>query len=154
MIRNALERLPAQGLQRAGVALAVLALTLAGCQNPSPAAAPQADAKSAAQEYSVRGTIVGPTADGREWRIRHEAIPTFVGVDGTLEPMDSMTMPFPATDPALFAGLAAGDRVLFRFRVDWEGSPPLAVLAVEKLPPDTRLSFETPEPAPSAPGNP
>lgn len=129
---------------------ALAVLSLAACQpsaDPSasasgstsgtPAAAPQA-----AREYLVKGLVNGVAADGREIRIHHEPVPEFVGIDGQAEPMDAMIMPFPVSDKALVAGLAPGDRVSFTFRVDWEGQRPLDVIRIEKLPPETRLSFE------------
>ena len=114
-----------------------LLLTAACHQTEAPAAPTQN-----ARDYQVRGLVNGVAADGKEIQIHHEAIPEFVGIDGQSEPMDPMTMPFPVADPALLAGITKGDRIRFTFRVDWDGAMPLAVTAIEKLPPETRLSFE------------
>ena len=62
--------------------------------------------------------------------------------DSEVVGMDSMTMPFPLADPALAAGLAAGDRIEMEFEVRWNGDDPLLITALEKLPPETRLAFE------------
>lgn len=108
----------------------------AGCKPAEQAAAPA----RAAREYQVKGLVGGVSP--KEIQIHHEAIPDFVGIDGTSEPMESMTMPFPVADPALVAGIAAGDRIDFTFRVDWDGKQPLVVTRIEKLPAEARLAFE------------
>ena len=110
----------------------------AGCKpaEPPPPSGPPA------REYQVKGLVGSVSADGKEIHIHHEAIPEFVGIDGQAEPMESMSMPFPVADPALAQGIAAGDRIDFTFRVDWEGKRPLEVTRVAKLPADARLSFE------------
>lgn len=118
------------------------ALSLAGCAPAEKAPEAASAAPQAAREYLVKGLVNSVAADGREIQIHHEAVPEFVGIDGQPEPMDSMTMPFPVADPALVRGIAAGDRVSFTFRVDWDGKQPLAVTRLEKLPPETRLAFE------------
>lgn len=125
---------------------ALAVLWLAACQPsadpPAGTSAAPAAAAQAAREYLVKGLVNSVAADGREIQIHHEPVPEFVGIDGQPEPMDVMTMPFPVSDKALVAGLAPGDRVSFTFRVDWEGQRPLDVIRIEKLPPETRLSFE------------
>ena len=75
--------------------------------------------------------------------VRHEAIPGFKNEDGEVVGMDTMSMPFPLADQALVAGLAPGDRIAMDFEVNWHGGNPLEVTAIEKLPEDTRLDFET-----------
>ncbi len=134
-------------------ALLLLALALVsacGSEPPAPA-----------ESYRVRGLVRQlPARAGGEVQIRHEAIPDFKNADGEVVGMDSMTMPFPVADAGLLAGIEAGDRIEMEFVVRWSGGHPLEIVAMEKLPPETRLAFETapeaeaepaeaePEPAP------
>jgi hypothetical protein len=61
--------------------------------------------------------------------------------------MASMTMPFPV-EPGAFRGrLEVGDRIEFRFMVDWAG-PAFRVEHIERLPPSTRLRFGPATPRP------
>ena len=96
--------------------------------------------------YRVRGVVRQlPAADRapRELAVRHEAIPQFKSSDGEVVGMESMTMSFPLADPGLADGLAVGDKIEMEFEVRWEGGNPLSITAVEKLPPETPLAFET-----------
>jgi Cu/Ag efflux protein CusF len=127
---------PPHSPQGDGARVLVLLLVLLGCgQAPPEDAAPE----TSAAVYEVRGVVRQlPAADqpSKEVQIRHEAIPDFVDMEGRQVGMDAMTMPFPVKDLQLLDGIAVGDRVLFRFRVDWNGSPPLELVAMEKLPPE------------------
>ena len=118
-----------------------LALFMASCNGSSP----DPDESSAAS-YRTRG-VVRQLAKGpaQELFIHHEAIPTFVNMDGEVQGMGSMAMPFPVSETALPDDLQVGDKVSFEFEVNWTGSPPMRLLALEKLAPDTLLSFEMPE---------
>ncbi len=120
---------------------ASLTLVLTACDSQSQVA-PQATAVQAAREYTVRGVVRQVAADGGEITIHHEAVPEFVGISGETEAMDSMSMPFPVVEKLLLEGIAAGDKVSFRFRIDWDGKVPLSVVALEKLPAETELDFE------------
>jgi len=97
------------------------------------------------QSYTVRGEVValpgggGPTD---HLRIRHESIPSFVGFDGNVVGMASMTMPFPTADDVDLSGLAPGDKIEFTLVVRWEGSPGYQITEIHKLPPDTVLDFD------------
>ena len=98
-----------------------------------------------ADRYEVRGIVRQlPKGSTQELYIHHEAIPTFVNIDGEIEPMGSMAMPFPVADANLPQDLKAGDKVTFQFEVSWNGSPPLRLIHLEKLPPETLLAFEIP----------
>ena len=110
-----------------GLWLVALALAAFGCGR---------DAATPAAVYEVRGVVRQlPAAEtpSPEIVIRHEAVPDFVDMGGRRVGMEAMTMPFPIRDASLLDGIAVGDEVLFRFRVDWDGSPPLEVVALEKL---------------------
>lgn len=132
---------------------ALAALFAAACQPAGPPgkkseapAQTTAESLSRARDYQVKGQIRSISADRREVQIHHEAVPGFIGIAGMPEPMDSMTMPFPVADPALLEGLAAGDRIEFTFRVEWDGKLPLSVVEIAKLPADARLAFEKENP--------
>ena len=113
---------------------------------------PAADSEPTVQSYTVRGIVRAlpdPARQGTDLYVHHEAIPDFVNDRGESVGMDSMAMPFPVADPTVLDGVAVGDRVTMRFEVEWDGSPPLRVVALEPLPADTVLDFETPAPEPS-----
>lgn len=119
-----------------------LSLVMTACSG-----SPETDADAPkAQSYESRGIVRQLAAPpGQEMQIHHEAIPTFVDMDGEVVGMGSMSMPFPVADTELPADLQAGDKVSFTFEVSWTGSPPMRLLSLEKLPADTVLSFETTE---------
>jgi len=98
------------------------------------------------RRYQVRGQVVRPvdtSAAERSLWITHEAIPDFVGIDGEVEGMHSMTMPF-ALDPSLeTSGLAKGTKVRFELTVDWAAAQAGTITAIEILPAETTLSFES-----------
>ncbi|MEM8963209.1 MAG: copper-binding protein [Acidobacteriota bacterium] len=111
-------------------------LSLGGCAEPAP---PEPDAV-----YTTRALVrqIPITGDPRsELQLTHEEVPEYENRKGEVVGMKSMTMPFPIDD-ALLTGIEAGDRVEFEFAVRWEGSPPLEVVRIDKLPADTLLSFE------------
>lgn len=121
----------------------VLTLGVIACGetgNPPPAPSPTA------QIYEVRGIVrqlpTDPDAAGAEILIRHEAIPDFVEMNGETSRMGAMSMPFPIDDSKLLEGLEPGDKVTFEFAVDWEGSPPLRLLKLSKLPAETILELD------------
>lgn len=122
--------------------IAVIALLALACSTPPET---PSTASSEARTYEVRGLVQklpnGATPAPQEILIRHEAIPDFVDIHGQQVGMDAMTMPFPVTQPALVDGIAVGDKISFQFEVSWESSPPLRMKTIEKLPPETELSF-------------
>lgn len=88
---------------------------LLGCgasQAQSPVAT-EDDAPAAAEERSPRYTTHGTIEELREERgqiiVHHENIPGY---------MPEMTMPFLIEDPALFQGLAVGQRIELTFSVE------------------------------------
>ena len=115
-----------------------LALTLAACHRPSQnsGAAP-----APAKRYAVRALLVSlPEQPSDEVTLRHEAIPDFTDQSGAVVGMDSMEMPFPSAKGAPLAGLAAGDKVLATFSVDWSQGR-YAVESIKKLPHETQLEL-------------
>lgn len=134
--------------------LCLLAVLLLGaCGGGEPAETGEDEAAGPAdQSYTVRGEVVAPPdrerRGVRQLRVRHEAIPDFVGFDGEVVGMASMTMPFPVAPDVSLEGVEPGDPVELTFEVRWEGSPPLRIVGLRKLPPGTALDFETEEPLP------
>ena len=118
---------------------ALIVLSLGACGGSSSESTESAS-------YTTRG-IVRQLGDGpsQELFIHHEAIPSFVNIDGEVQGMDSMAMPFPVDEAALPGDLQVGDKVSFEFEVNWTGSPPMRLLSLEKLPPETLLAFEMPQ---------
>ena len=135
------------------ISLALLAAACGGPEkgsgtaavNNAPGASSAEADPNAPREYASRGRVKRLSAEGKEIFIHHEAIPEFIGMGGNPEPMKSMTMPFPV-DPQLTREIAIGDAIQFRFRIDWDGAKPLELIAIEKLPAETRLAFEKDQP--------
>src|SRR5688572_9876730 len=96
--------------------LAVAVAALAACSgsgtSPTAAPTPPNPATVPAGEYDVRGTLVAVDRARRIVEINHEAIPNL---------MPAMTMPYEAAEDVALDGLAAGDRVRGRLRVDARG---------------------------------
>lgn len=137
-------------------ALAFLAATLSACSEKSQDQTPDAAAPPEnLQVYTVRGEIEALPSETTDLRIHHEAIPEFIGPDGTVQGMQSMTMAFwPPQGLSLedarikdldLTGLAPGDKVSFTFEVvhdpETNAIKGYYATAVKKLPPDTALDF-------------
>jgi hypothetical protein len=109
-----------------------LSLGLAACSSGPPAHDPGAD------RISARGRVTEVRSDGL--LIFHERIDKMRSVTGKIEPMDPMAMVFTSGSTSI-AGIAAGDLVRFDFTVDYKKPPPLRLVSIEKLPPDTKLEL-------------
>ena len=98
------------------VVLAVAVAALAACSGngagPTAPLRPPDPSTVPAGEYDLRGTLVAVDRGRRIVEINHEAI---TGL------MPAMTMPYEAAEGVLLDGLAAGDRVRGRLRVDARG---------------------------------
>lgn len=117
--------------------LAALAVA-AGCRDGASPARPGA----AARRYTVRGEVVRVSTDAPapELSIRHEAIPDFADRSGATVGMAAMVMPFSVARDVPLGGLAPGDKIRFRFAMDWSANR-MEIEAVEELPPETPLDF-------------
>lgn len=138
-------------MQRAVFALLALSLSF-GCRDspkaspPAPATAPSgsapapapANSEPAAERYRVRGKIVSLAAE--ELELHHERIPAIRGYDGTVKPMESMTMPF-GRNQMSFANLAVGDAIEIQFTVHFDAEPTLRLVEIVKLPAGTKLEL-------------
>ena len=131
--------LPATGLLALSIAL------LAACSGESQPAAEEAISTSPPPVvYEVRGVIADLPPEGQplDWMaIQHEAVPDFVGIDGEVEPMHTMTMRFPVGEGVDLSSSAVGDKIAFELEVDWEAGEPARVLAMSPLPAETELDF-------------
>ncbi len=116
----------------------VFLLTMAalGCTPPAPPL-PAPD-----HVYTTRGRIerLQDRTDDHV-RILHEAIPEFVGVDGAVTGMGSMTMPFTIAEGVSLAGAGPGSKVAFTFESRWAGPVPLLVTSLKLLPAQTELTL-------------
>ena len=123
-------------LSSALVLTLALALPLACKQKPTTRVGPSA------QRYTVRGEVVGVEGPegGRSFVIRHEAIPDFVDATGARVGMAPMTMTYRAGPGAADADAKPGDKVRFRFAMDWKTNA-MELEAIERLPPDTALEL-------------
>jgi len=99
--------------------------------------------------YTVRGEIQevpDPEDPLSGLYIRHEAVDDFVGMDGEIQGMDSMTMPFPAAEDLTFEGIEPGDKIEFTLEVSYDADPILQVTEIRKLPDDTELKLRQARP--------
>ncbi len=118
------------------VLLPFFLLSLAGCSGGSKAG-------ENAKVYTVRGQVEKlPEGEGTPMlSLRHEAIDDYASRDGQVMGMDSMSMPFVVGGEASTEGIAVGDVIEFKLRVDWEAEEPVEITEIRELPPGTRLTF-------------
>lgn len=106
------------------------------------------EAPPSGDRYTVRGIVRDASQLGEtpaRLRIEHEAIEELVGVDGTVEPMVSMTMNIVVWEGAVLPGahgnekrnggigLAVGDKVSFVLDVDWLRTPTAMIVEVDRI---------------------
>lgn len=92
--------------------------------------------------YTVRGEITElPDDAAGAVYIRHEAIPDFKTIGGTVQGMDAMTMPFELDPGVALESLNVGDKVEFALRIEWEPEIRQTITAVTVLPEDTVLEL-------------
>ena len=135
---------PAGAPRLAASFLLAIALLQAGCGKP--AESPSVPVET----YAMRGEIVRlPSPQSPEIAIRHEAVPGFRDEGGKVVGMEAMTMPFGLAPEVDVAGLAPGDKVAFTLEMRWKATSDIVRISrLEKLPAETRLSWETaPTPA-------
>lgn len=132
-------------LRRPILIAAAVCCALASACKKQDTAAEQSQAEVV--RYTTRGQVAEVPAAGdprKAFRVRHEAIPEYRRVDGTLG-MNTMTMEFPLAEGVSLEGLEVGDVVRLTFEVEYD--PGFAKLrgykAVEvaELPADTELDF-------------
>ena len=119
--------------------LALVAIAAFGaCAAEPDATAADGPDQATVQRYETRGVVSRlPSESAPALYVRHETIPDFVGFDGEVAAMDSMTMPFPLAEGIDLAGIEPGDKVAFTLEVEWEGDDPYRISRIEELPPDT-----------------
>ena len=95
-------------------------------------------------EYEVRGVVrqikeksIGST----QLSIHHEAIPDFVGIQGDVVGMKSMTMPFTVAESVELQDISPGMKIAFQLTVDWSAPEPALITRIEVLPADTDLDL-------------
>jgi len=131
--------------RRPPLAALALAVLLAGCRDGgSPAAGPAPAAPAPdVHRYTLRGEIVrlpAPAPAARELSIRHEPIPDFKNSSGAVVGMGAMVMPFGVAPAVPLDGLEPGDKIRFRFAMDWANNTS-QIESIEELPRDTALDF-------------
>lgn len=129
------------GTTRTFVAAAAAFLLLAGCKAEKPA--PPAPPARSPDLYTLRGEIVqlpAPGAKPAEVSIRHEAIPSFRNAAGEVVGMHAMVMPFAVGPGVSIDGLEQGDKIRFRFAMDWAENS-IQIQSIEELPKTTALDF-------------
>jgi Cu/Ag efflux protein CusF len=114
------------------------------------------EASRNAKDYTVRGQVEKlPEGEGTPMlSLRHEAIDDYTSRDGRVMGMDAMTMPFVVGEEASLEGVAVGDVIEFKLRVDWEAEEPVEITEIRELPPETRLTFREATPPTGDPAQP
>jgi Cu/Ag efflux protein CusF len=120
---------------------ALVAAAITSACRPETGAAEQR-AAAALDRYTVRGEVVrlDAGAGAREIYIRHEPIPEFKDGTGAVVGMTAMIMPFRVANEVPLGGIAPGDKIRFRFSMDWKANR-LEIESVEQLPQETVLEF-------------
>lgn len=120
----------------------VFALVLALCVFAPACRDKAADApartSTPSEVFHTRGKIVGLSKKTLD--LHHERIAAIRGFDGTIKPMESMTMPF-GRNGTSFEGLAVGDIVEISFTAHYDSDPTLRLVTLAKLPADTKLAL-------------
>ena len=113
------------------VALLILLLGAGGCSRRSdgPGAAP-------VREYPIRGIVRGIDRAASRVTVEHEDVPGF---------MPAMTMPFNLREAAELGGVAVGEAVRFRFRINGETS---WIEGIQRI---DAAGLRLPKPSPAAP---
>lgn len=96
-----------------------------------------------AHSYVMRGQVVQTIEKGKPYSafmVSHEALPGFYDAEGTEVGMESMTMPFPCSDPGKLSGLKVGDKiqmtvVVSKDLLQWD------IAEIHTLPADTPLKL-------------
>lgn len=105
-----------------------------------------ADENPPPRSYQLRGTVrqvSNPDGANAQVWIHHEAVEEFIGIDGEVRPMQAMTMPFSVSGTLGISTLTPGTKIAFELTVDWSADKPGLITAIETLPEDTVLDFET-----------
>jgi Cu/Ag efflux protein CusF len=99
--------------------------------------------------YTMRAQVEGTPAQGsREVYVTHEPIDNYVGREGKVKGMDSMTMPFQVAEGVSLEGIESGDVIEAQLHVDWEADLPVQITGIRELPRDTPLHFGEAKPQP------
>ena len=102
--------------------------------------------------YHLRGIVKAlPQRDQlpMSLSIKTEAISRWVGVDGKIEPMMAMTMPYQLAHGVALQGIAVGDKVAFTYQVNWTADR-MVITQIYPLPAATILNFSMPTATSSA----
>ncbi len=117
---------------------------------------PEADApEREVHVYTVRGEVNALPSPTSDLRVRHEAIPEFIGPSGTVEGMGPMIMAFwppqglsleqARVDDLDVSGIEVGDKVTLVFEVihdpETKAIKGYYATSIETLPDDTVLDF-------------
>lgn len=133
-----MEELPVSGtaIGMRVCSLFVVLVVLVGCDRASPPLPP------ADHVYRTRGVVERlPSRNDDQMMILHEEIPGFVGVDGEVVPMRSMSMPFVVAEGVSTAGTEVGSKIAFTFEVRWAEGQPLLLTQLAHLPGTTELDL-------------
>lgn len=108
-----------------------------------PGAGSAARRATGPDRYTVRGEVVrlpSAGAEPRELSIRHEPVQDFKDKAGAVVGMGAMVMPFRVAAGLSLDGLEKGDKIRFRFVMDWERNS-FQIESMEELPRETALDF-------------
>jgi Cu/Ag efflux protein CusF len=121
--------------------LRLVTLLLIAASSMSSAACHSSDPPE--HRYHTRGLVTDLAGSGteRSITIHHEAIPGFVGRDGTTAEMPSMKMAFGAANDVPSELLQPGTQLSFDFDMRWSQRPALWIVHVAALPSGTELTL-------------
>ncbi|MEE9404285.1 MAG: copper-binding protein [Algisphaera sp.] len=125
------------------ISLFFTSFLLGGCDSQET---PQITAPSHVDVYLVRGVVKAlpsPENLGSELMVQHEAIPSFIGMEGQSSPMPAMTMPFPTPEGVLTDAIKVGDKVELKLEVTRGPNPGFEATAITPLAADLELNLNT-----------
>jgi Cu/Ag efflux protein CusF len=130
----------------------VVSMVVLGCSERKPtepsasqeAAIPTKSADSPVvrgDQYRVRGEVRDYDETAGQLAVHHESIPTFKSRIGEQVGMAAMQMTFRVAEGVDAKSLSPGDKITMDFVVDWDEAPPIEIIGLSKLPPETVLDI-------------
>ncbi len=117
-----------------------LCLPIAGCKSKNAGSSVK---QGITYVYHLKGIIRSlpvPMQGPPSMMIKMQAIPHWIGINGKVTPMATMTMPCQLAKTVSVADLAVGDKIAFTYKVNW-AQDTMLITRIAKLPQSTVINF-------------